>query len=136
MSISIRHNPVCAGIVLKNNRDKYLLVLGRKANKWSFPKGHIENGESWKECAQRETYEETGLRVIIPQQARHCFTKKSVYFLLNLDSVISKKLLLNTQDPNEIENIQWFDKQTLFNMTRDEVNYDLWEFIKSLKWMF
>jgi len=29
--------------------------------KWSFPKGHRECGESYLECAVRETYEETGI---------------------------------------------------------------------------
>ncbi|MCK9379080.1 MAG: NUDIX domain-containing protein [Candidatus Moranbacteria bacterium] len=39
---------------------KYLLLQYRN-NHWSFPKGHIEDGESLLETAKRETKEETGI---------------------------------------------------------------------------
>jgi 8-oxo-dGTP diphosphatase len=40
----------------------------RGAGTWSFPGGHIDNGESPEECALRELEEETGLRGIHPQR--------------------------------------------------------------------
>jgi len=39
-----------------------LLVHRPKYDDWSFPKGKLEEGESWEECAVREVEEETGLR--------------------------------------------------------------------------
>lgn len=30
---------------------------------WSFPGGHLDQGEDIFPCAERETYEETGLRI-------------------------------------------------------------------------
>lgn len=42
---------------------EYLLLLQRRSNTWSFPKGHQEMGETERETVLRETLEETGCRV-------------------------------------------------------------------------
>jgi 8-oxo-dGTP pyrophosphatase MutT (NUDIX family) len=48
------------GIVV---RDGALLVVHRpRYDDWSFPKGKLEDGETWEEGAVREVEEETGLR--------------------------------------------------------------------------
>ncbi len=40
-----------------------MLVVHRpKYDDWAFPKGKLENGESWEEAAAREVEEETSLR--------------------------------------------------------------------------
>ncbi|KAH7021495.1 NUDIX hydrolase domain-like protein [Microdochium trichocladiopsis] len=45
------------------------LLMGRRLSKlgrghWGFPGGHLEQGEGFFECVQRETLEETGLHVL------------------------------------------------------------------------
>lgn len=51
-----------AGIICHNNNN-VLLVLGGNPNnlKLGFPKGHLHKNETYKDCAIRETYEETGI---------------------------------------------------------------------------
>mgnify|MGYP002870095557 CR=1 FL=1 len=50
-----------AGTVLLNKQTNQVgLVYRKKYGDLSFPKGHLEDGESLKECAIRETIEETG----------------------------------------------------------------------------
>lgn len=51
-------------IVIKNNK----VLLGKRKNShgqgtWCFPGGHLEFNESWKNCAIRETKEETDVNV-------------------------------------------------------------------------
>lgn len=52
------------GIVWRRNKDGgiEILLLQDVKGRWSIPKGHIEEGESPKETAEREIGEETGLK--------------------------------------------------------------------------
>ncbi len=53
-----------AAIVIKDNR----VLLGKRkgahgTGTWAFPGGHLELNESIANCAEREVFEETGLRI-------------------------------------------------------------------------
>jgi len=47
------------GVVLNPQRE--ILVVSQHATSWSLPKGHIDDGESKIQTAQREIYEESGV---------------------------------------------------------------------------
>lgn len=51
---SPKHFEVAGGIVLRGN---LVVVVSQQGTTWSFPKGHIETGET----AKREVYEESGI---------------------------------------------------------------------------
>ena len=57
--------PTAGGIVFRHNQKtgaiEFLLIQDAK-NRWTIPKGHIEEGEQSRETAEREICEETGLQ--------------------------------------------------------------------------
>ena len=50
-----------AGGVVLNPKGE-VLVVSQSGNSWSLPKGHLDEGESELEAAQREILEESGVR--------------------------------------------------------------------------
>ena len=56
-----------AGFILYTHTDgevRYLMLRNAKHGTWSFPKGHLEEGEELMEGARRELSEETGIEDI------------------------------------------------------------------------
>lgn len=49
-----------AGGVVVNPRGEWLMI--RRNGRWDLPKGHVEPGESFDRCAEREIEEETGVK--------------------------------------------------------------------------
>jgi 8-oxo-dGTP diphosphatase len=82
-------------IVIKDGK----ILLGKRKNAhgdgtWSFPGGHLELGESWEDCAARETMEEVGITIknirfgtvtndIFLQEGKHYIT---IFMLCDYDS--------------------------------------------------
>ncbi|MBW3015595.1 NUDIX domain-containing protein [Candidatus Woesearchaeota archaeon] len=95
----------CSAIIYKrdDNKIKYLLVKHEKqgGGHWSFPKGHVEEGETEEQTALREIKEETGLEPFIVVGFRKTISyidhiknedKTVVFFLARSDSTDSKCL--------------------------------------------
>jgi len=79
-----------AGIIIyfddvSTGKEKFLILKHRKGH-WSFPKGHIENGEDIKTAALREVKEETGLDGI--EILRFKEKNKNVEYILSENYII------------------------------------------------
>ena len=90
-SVRCLYEKSCGGIIFYKTRQntKILLVKNNNGRYWSFPKGHIEDGETEQETAIREIKEETGLDVTLVNNFReiseYCplgkIRKRVVFFL-------------------------------------------------------
>ena len=103
----------CGAIVFRkfHGNTEILLIKHINSGHWSFPKGHVERGETEIETAKREIMEETSIDVIIDPTFRETVTyspkkdtvKVVVYFLAkakNVDYFPQK---------DEISEIRWAD---------------------------
>lgn len=63
----MQHEKSCGAIVYRRSHGNLEILLIRHINSghWSFPKGHVEAGETEVETALREIREETSIDVII-----------------------------------------------------------------------
>lgn len=115
VSLKCLYEKSCGAIIFytgKNNT-RILLVKNNNGRYWSFPKGHIEIGETEKETAIREIKEETGLDVEIKEGFRevsdYCpfgkIRKHVVFFLAQAytDNVVMQE--------EEIAEYIWVDLQ-------------------------
>jgi len=104
---------------------EYALVQGRYTGKWSFPKGHSNEGEHPFECTLREVAEETGIDKL-PEPIEYLQVGYGNYFMFKLD----KRLPLIPRDTNEIMDTKWV---TLDEMEGMSLNADASLYRKKLK---
>lgn len=103
----------CGAIVYRKHHGNTEILLIKHINSghWSFPKGHVEAGESEVETAQREIKEETGIDVMIDPTFRETVTyfprkdtqKVVVYF------IAKAKNFEYVPQEEEIAEIRWVD---------------------------
>ncbi|MGC8867620.1 MAG: NUDIX hydrolase [Elusimicrobiales bacterium] len=87
------------GIVIKNGNILLIMVKTMSGNKlWTFPKGHIEDGESPQQAAIREVMEEGGVRCRIIDENE--FFINHYKFIRNGD-VVSKTVRWYLMEPIE-----------------------------------
>lgn len=103
----------CGALVYRkyHGNTEILLIKHINSGHWSFPKGHVEAGETEIETAVREIKEETGIDVIIDQSFREIVTysprrdthKEVVYF------IAKAKNTDYTPQEDEIADIKWVE---------------------------
>lgn len=73
------YEKTCGSVMFtrENGIKKYLLIKNDSGH-IGFPKGHIEYNESEAQTAQREVYEETGLKITVNPQTRQEYTYKTL----------------------------------------------------------
>jgi len=121
----------CGIIIHDKNKTDVLLVYGKKSEKWGFPKGHMEDGESEEVTALRELREETGINWGKPLETRMRF-RNNIYFIVFSDR-FEIDPQISIQDQKEIEKVQWFSYQDIFQLPEYQCNFGLKNWIKRTK---
>ena len=103
----------CGAIVfyLKEDKEQILLIKHSNSGHWSFPKGHVEEGETEVETAVREIMEETGVNADIDTRFRTVVTyspkkdviKDVVYFFATTDNYDTRN------HEEEVSEVRWVD---------------------------
>lgn len=104
------------GIVFRKKTDKLeVLLIKDPFGHWTWPKGHIDKGETFSEAALREIQEETGLRnthILAKLGRNNYFYRlrgelmfKTVFFFV-VETKGEEKLKVQK---SEIEDAKWFE---------------------------
>lgn len=120
-----------AGGIIINPEGELLIVKG--STKWSLPKGHLEPGEKYHECAMREIQEEANLKVHLSVTDRYIDVKKCVYFIIVLSE--TERLNLKTNDPDEISEVKWAKIEEISKLDCNrQLDYVInrWNYIQSI----
>ena len=121
----------CGAIVYKKENDelKFLLVYQSNGHH-SFPKGHMEKGETELETTNREIKEETNIDVLVDQNFR-CETS----YLIETKNVI-KEVVYFVATPNsfdlknqegEITECNWYTRDEVMNKLEFENIKEIFE---------
>ena len=102
----------CGGVVLDGKKVLIIQVKNMKGKKiWTFPKGHIEAGETPRQAALREVLEETGYKAAIIRpmiRVKYAFTFQGNYIKKMVQWYLMKKLgRIGKHDASEILSIRW-----------------------------
>ena len=110
----MRHEKSCGGLIYREHdgETQLLLLKHRCGGHWSFPKGHMEAGETEMETALREIREETGLRVFLREVFREeveyspkpNVKKQVIYFI----GFTLNEAALRPQE-EEVSELQWME---------------------------
>ena len=98
----------CCGIILKC-QDTLLMVHQTESNMWGFPKGHRRFGETNLQCALRELFEETLIRIVNSRKkTAKILYRKYIFFVYEVDHCYKA-----TADGKEIDACEWIDVKRL-----------------------
>ena len=119
----------CGGVILSKDKTKLLIVhqmyKGQPA-KWGCPKGHRNKNEFYHRCANREMYEELGIKIKTSERDPKIKVGNTIYFPYILSNIENNMIPI---DKKEICEIKLID---LNDITHLEMNYELKKILQNI----
>ncbi len=136
---NIRYEFSAGGIVL-DDKNRVLIIKTKNLKNqivYTFPKGHIEKGESSKQAALREVKEETGVEAEVVQKIKdveYWFYHDKIKVHKKVSWYFMRPIKIDSNKNIEVEEIFWYDikeveKILSYNSDKELVN----DLIKMLK---
>lgn len=102
------------GFLIYRTQPQRSILLMKHPKRWDLPKGHVDEGETNRECALRELREETGIE-LSHLRIEEGFKYKDRYIIENKKGKKKKKLIIYLAEliedveivPTEHEGFEW-----------------------------
>lgn len=124
------HETTAGGVIFRRNREDpkkvEILLIQDAKDRWTIPKGHVEEGEEPKQTAEREINEETGLKEM---KVFNWLGKVSFRYRRGQTLVLMTMHIYLVQalgDTNDLNPEDWLNDITWFPATDaiDKIAYD------------
>jgi 8-oxo-dGTP diphosphatase len=123
-----------AGGVVRREDGNIAIVHRPRYDDWSLPKGKLDPGESWEDCAVREVWEETGLRCELGEELSPTFyddrkgRAKAVRYWLMTPTEDAEEF-----EPNEeVDELRWLPASEATELLTYEHDIDLAQEVSDL----
>ncbi|KAJ5319252.1 uncharacterized protein MYU51_013565 [Penicillium brevicompactum] len=137
-------NPRVGVAVFVLNSEGKFIVGKRKgshgAGTWALPGGHLEYGESWETCAERETLEETNLKI---GDVRYLTATNEVfeaerkhYITIFMGSVCEQGAQPEILEPEKCEAWEWVSWEELTTFGKAGGQFESRELFKPISSLF
>lgn len=119
------YEKTCGSVLfLRDNGVKKYLLIKNDSGHIGFPKGHIEVGETERQTARREVFEETGIDIEINEETRQEYTyktlngsiKKCIYFCNEFDM---QEIKIQQEEISESWLLPYEEAMKLLNFKED-----------------
>lgn len=110
-----------AGVFIHSPKENRVLLVQSGGQKWGAPKGSMDDTDlSIKDCAIRELFEETGIRLTVDNLNRYTRIGRCFYYYIQM-SMDDVDICIQDIQGNDASGISWIKIDCIRNVDRFEL---------------